>query len=98
MRRTRFNPHAERELVEAVQYYDEQSPGLGQRLLDEVEHALIFIHRYPQGAPQVVGAIRRVVLPQFPYNLLYRVLKNGDLRVLAVAHQERRPGYWVGRR
>lgn len=46
--KTRFNRLAERELDEAYQYYEEQSPGLGERLLDEVQHALIFIRRHPQ--------------------------------------------------
>jgi plasmid stabilization system protein ParE len=95
---TQFNPLAERELAEAIQYYDEQSPGLGQRFLEEVEHALTFIRRHPEAAPRVLGSVRRLVLPRFPYNLLYRPLKSGDLRILAVAHQKRHPGYWVGRR
>jgi toxin ParE1/3/4 len=97
MRPTRFNRLAERELSEAIQYYDQQSAGLGQRFLDEVEHALVFIRRHPEAAPRILGSIRRLVLPSFPYNLLYRPLKGGGLRILAVAHQKRHPWYWVGR-
>lgn len=95
--KTRFNPLAERELDEAYQYYEEQSPGLGERLLDEVEHALIFIRRHPEAAPRVLGSIRRLVLPRLPYSILYRPLKDGGLRILAVAHQKRNPRYWIGR-
>src|SRR5829696_3582757 len=97
MKGARFNPLAERELAEAIQYYEEQSPGQGLRFLDEVEHALIFIRRHPEAAPRVLESIRRFVLASFPYYLLYRPLKSGGLRILAVAHQKRRQGYWIGR-
>lgn len=96
--KTRFNRLAERELDEAYQYYEEQSPGLGERLLDEVQHALIFIRRHPEAAPRILGSIRRFVLPLFPYSILYRPLENGDLRILAVGHQKRHPQYWIGRK
>jgi toxin ParE1/3/4 len=98
MKGVRFNPLAERELTEAIQHYFEISPELGQGLQDEVEHGLIFLLRYPEAAPRVLGPIRRLVLQRFPYNLLYRPLKGGGLRILAVAHQKRRPWYWTGRK
>jgi toxin ParE1/3/4 len=97
MKGARFNPLAERELTEAIQYYEERSSGLGFKLLEEVEHTVIFIRRHPEAAPRVFNSIRRFVLPQFPYYLLYRPLPGGGLRILAVAHQKRHPRYWVGR-
>jgi toxin ParE1/3/4 len=97
MKGARFNPLAERELTEAIQYYEERSPGLGIQLLDEVEHAVIFVRRHPEAAPRVLNSIRRFVLPRFPYYLLYRPLQDGGLRILAVAHQKRHPRYWIGR-
>lgn len=96
--KTRFNPLAERELDEAYQYYEDQTPGLGERFLDEVQHALILLRRHPEAAPKVLGSIRRFVLPLFPYSILYRPLKNGGLRIMAVGHQKRHPRYWVGRK
>jgi hypothetical protein len=45
----------------------------------------------------VLNSIRRFVLSQFPYYLLYRPLQGGGLRILAVAHQKRHPRYWIGR-
>jgi hypothetical protein len=36
------------------------------------------------------------VIVQFPYKLVCRV-QGEVLTVLAVAHQSREPGYWVGR-
>jgi hypothetical protein len=66
MKGVRFNRLAERELAEAIQYYEEQSAGLGQRFLDEVEHSVTFILRYPEAAPRVLETVRRLVLPTFP--------------------------------
>ncbi|MFL6194826.1 MAG: type II toxin-antitoxin system RelE/ParE family toxin [Thermoanaerobaculia bacterium] len=98
MKGVRFNRLAERELQEAIVFYDEESPGLGDRFLDEVETGTAFILSHPEASPRILGTIRRLVLPSFPYSLLYRPLPSGGIRILAVAHQKRQPDYWIGRR
>lgn len=50
-----------------------------------------------EGAP-LAGGRRRLLLDRFPYVLIYRPLPGGGVRVLAVAHGRRRPGYWRHRR
>lgn len=97
MRELSFNRLAERELAEAAEYYEDESPGLGEQFLEEVRHSTILLQRYPHAAPKVLGSTRRFVLPRFPYYILYQVFGNDRLRVLAVAHQKRHPRYWVGR-
>lgn len=92
-----FHPLAEQELVEAVDYYEEQKPGLGLEYLEEVEHAVDFLIRYPEAGSIVQGSLRRLVLPRFPYSLLYRILENDRIRILALAHHKRRPQYWHDR-
>lgn len=92
-----FHPLAEQELVDAASHYEEQRPGLGLEYLEEVEHAVNFLIRYPGSGSTVRGSIRRLVLPRFPYSLLYRVLEDTCIRVLAVAHHKRRPQYWISR-
>lgn len=96
MRKLSFNRLAERELAEAAEYYDEESPGLGERFLEEVRHSTLLLQRYPYAAPKVLGSTRRFVLPLFSYALLYQV-SDDRIRVLAVAHQKRHPRYWIGR-
>lgn len=98
MKRVVFHRYAERELAEAVAYYNQEKPGLGFEFRDEVEQAARFLSQYPRAAPLVRPAIRRFVLLRFPYSLLYREVDPASLRVLAVAHQKRDPEYWVGRR
>jgi toxin ParE1/3/4 len=97
MKQVVFHPLAEKELIDAAVYYEEQESGLGGEYLAEVEYAIIFIAQYPKAGFTVKGSLRRLTLPKFPYYLLYRILGNAQIRVLAVAHHKRRPQYWVDR-
>ncbi len=77
-------------------HYEGQASGLGDQFLDEVENALEFVVSYPEAAPVLRGRVRRKNLRKFPYGLLYST--HGDtLLIVAVMHQHRRPGYWLGR-
>ena len=49
-RSLRFDAAAERELNEAVDFYDLESPGLGDVFLAEVDHALAQVTAYPEAA------------------------------------------------
>jgi hypothetical protein len=37
-------------------------------------------------------------VPRFPYVVFYAIVNNDTIRVLAVAHTKRKPGYWKKRR
>ena len=96
MRRPEFHRFADRELNEAAQYYELESPGLGLAFLKEVERCLQLIVDHPEAGKIVRGSVRRRLVRRFPYALLYKVKPDG-LRVLAVMNLKRRPTYWVGR-
>ncbi len=91
-----FNTLAEAELGDAVDHYEGESPGLGSAFLAAVERAVADLVEYPESAPVLSGPYRKKVLTRFPFNLIYR-LKRNEIRILAVAHQRRRPYYWLGR-
>ena len=97
MKNVVFHPLAEQELLDAATYYKEQRVGLGLEYLEEVEHAVNFLTRYHEAGSKVRGSVRRLTLPKFPYSLLYRLLENDQIRILAVAHHKRRPQYWFDR-
>jgi toxin ParE1/3/4 len=97
MKQVIFHPLAEKELIDAAIYYEQQEPGLGGEYLAEVEHAVNFIAQYSEAGFTVRGSLRRLTLPKFPYYLLYRVLGNAQIRILAVAHYKRKPQYWGDR-
>ena len=91
-----FNEQARREIQEAAHYYGLESPSLRVAFLDAIDVALAALLEQPQSAPIVRGNIRRKLLRRFPYSLLY-TLRSGEIRILAVMHQSRRPYYWLGR-
>lgn len=93
-----FSRLARNELREAIRTYETEVEGLGAEFLDEVTNGLEVLRRFPRIAPIVSGSIRALVLARFPYTLIYRCPAEGKIRILAVAHQKRRFGYWRGRR
>jgi hypothetical protein len=95
MERPEFHLLAERELNEAAQYYDVEEPGLGSSFLREIGRCLQSIEAYPEAGAILCGSVRRRLLRQFPYALLYKIKPSG-LRILAVMNLRRRPAYWVG--
>ena len=92
-----FHPVARRELVEAIAYYNAERQGLGSEFREEVQRVLALLTRFPGLGQPVRGSVRRMMLSRFPYHIYYRHLASGTLRILAVAHNRRRPVYWVGR-
>ena len=92
----RFLEIAETELDEAVHWYGEQAPGLGDAFLIEVLSAADRITRFPEAWHRLTEVIRRCLLGRFPYGLIYTI-DDGDILVLAVAHLHRRPSYWRDR-
>ena len=93
-----FHPVARRELEEAIDYYNAESQGLGSEFREEVQRVLALLSRFPRLGQPVRGNVRRMMLSRFPYYIYYRLLTPDTLRILAVAHNRRRPEYWAGRR
>ncbi|EFI34524.1 conserved hypothetical protein [Desulfonatronospira thiodismutans ASO3-1] len=92
----RFHPEAERELREAVAYYEDIEPGLGYDLSVEVYAAVQRAVMYPKAWPVLDGDIRRALVRRFPYGVLYSE-EQGVLLIIAVMNLHREPGYWKGR-
>jgi len=87
---------ARQELEDAARYYELEYSGLGRRFKEEVKKAALRIAEYPQAWSIERGDVRKCLLHKFPYKLMYSVEENHIL-VIAVAHQHRKPDYWVGR-
>ena len=93
MKEVTFHEEADAEVNEAARYYEERAVGLGLSFLADVEEAVGKVLADPE-AFQFVGAdVRHKLLRRFPYSLLYAI-ESDRIRVIAVAHQKRRPGYW----
>lgn len=87
---------AQLELDEAVQWYEVQSAGLGERFLVEAVHAFGLIRRFPMAWHPLSVNTRRCSLKRFPYGVIYAIEDNSIL-VIAIAHLHRKPGYWSER-
>ena len=95
-RRISFHEAAEREITDAVRFFQSERAELGRALIDEVERALHQILTHPLSYQLVNRTVRRKVLSRFPYSIMYSV-KPESIRILAIASQRRRPFYWLGR-
>lgn len=74
---------------------------LSREAVVEIAEAAAWIGSYPDSFPLLLDlpeelSIRRALLPRFPYALVFMELPP-EVRVLAVAHLKRRPGYWLNR-
>lgn len=91
-----FHDLAEGELNEAAAFYARARPGLGDAFLAEVQHAVDALVASPLAGRAVENDVRWWFVRRFSYSVLYRV-REDHIRILAVAHQKRRPFYWRGR-
>ena len=92
----RFLILAQRELDEAVAWYNEQAAGSGQKFLDELDRVVRRAVTFPMSCPEIEPGVRRCLLARFPYGLIYGVHRK-TIVVIAVSHLHREPRYWVGR-
>lgn len=89
-------PAARKELLEARAFYGAVTPALGERFGAVIATAMQRIASGPTRWPRISRRLRRHVVSEFPYSIIYRIEKNRIL-VVAIAHQRRRFGYWRGR-
>jgi len=94
--KVRFLEVAQQELDEAVDYYNAEVAGLGDRFLVEVLSAVDRIRSFPAAWHPMSNDTRRCRLRRFPYGILYAV-EDDEILVIAVANLHRRPGYWRDR-
>ena len=91
-----FTRYAKQEFDDAVRYHELEAPGLGRNFRAEVRRAALRIVEYPQVWSVYRGDVRKCLLHRFPYALLYSI-EEDHILVVAVAHQHRRPYYWIDR-
>lgn len=92
-----LNAQAELELVEGAAYYArEASAEIANAFISEFDRSAKLLGEFPQMGSIWRGRIRRLPLRRFPYNIVYYP-RESEVRILAVAHQRRRPGFWRGR-
>jgi toxin ParE1/3/4 len=91
--RLKFSTRAFREIGEAQEWYESQSPGLGEEFIAAMELKLKRLEQAPLLYAEVIPNVRRALLPRFPYGLFYAVRDN-LVHILAVLHDARNPSRW----
>ncbi|MFZ2163043.1 MAG: type II toxin-antitoxin system RelE/ParE family toxin [Sideroxyarcus sp.] len=91
--RLKFSARALREVGEAREWYELQSPGLGEEFIAAMELQLKRLEQAPLLYAEIIPEVRRALLPRFPFGLFYTVREN-LVHVLAVLHDARNPGRW----
>lgn len=78
--------------------YESKLLGLGNALIKEFEALTELIGETPKGwQVELEPDIRRAPLHRFPLSIVYREQPRA-FQILAVAHDRRRPQYWLDRR
>ena len=96
--RVAFNPDALAEAEEAARWYRANGgTDTARAFAQELRRIVSLASSQPGIGSAGLRDTFRLYFKRFPYTLVFRI--EGDtLRVIALAHQSRRPGYWVGRR
>lgn len=81
------------ELEEAALYYGGIDDELGQRFTTAAEIVIVEINARPELKRKFDGEARKARLKRFPYAIVYWI-DGSDLRIIAVMHLHREPGYW----
>ena len=90
-------PIALAELRDAATYYAAKANAeLGLAFVAEFERATNLIANNPKLGAVYRGKYWRYILRRFPYSIVYQATTD-EIRIVAVAHQRRRPGYWASR-
>ncbi len=93
MKLVEFHPEAEAEFVAAARHYEGQAENLGTDFIAAVERSYQRLNTFPESGHPFGRRLRRILVPGFPYGLLYHADPD-RIFIVAVAHVRRRPGYW----
>jgi plasmid stabilization system protein ParE len=87
-----YRPRAEKELEEALEWYENRSKDLGKRFLKEVQKKLKVIQKQPDYYAVRQDHFREAKVKDFPYHVIYRI--DESLKVIVVSsifHTKRNP-------
>jgi toxin ParE1/3/4 len=96
-----FEDEADAEYRFAGRWYEEWRDHLGIEFLDAVDATIDRIVAMPQAGSPVPrmppdSPARRRAVARFPYHVVYLETPT-HIRILAIAHDRRKPGYWESR-
>jgi plasmid stabilization system protein ParE len=91
-----FVDEARIEFLDCISYYEKQQPKLGRRFKVEVEQNILWLAEHSEACRLRSAGYRRLNLRIFPYYIPY-IVRGSTLWILAIAHAQRKPEYWIQR-
>lgn len=91
-----LRPEAERDLISARDWYDQQRAGLGDEFTAEVSVISDRLAATPKLFTTIWQDVRACRVRRYPYVIYYRVLVD-CVEILAVLHGSRDPSTWQSR-
>ncbi|MBF0406268.1 MAG: type II toxin-antitoxin system RelE/ParE family toxin [Candidatus Riflebacteria bacterium] len=88
---------ATKEFDEAIEWYENQSRGLGKRFKKTVIDQIKKIKNTPTWFLVEADNIYKAYIPKFPYKILFTT-DNDRIIIWAIAHMHREPWYWQFRK
>lgn len=87
-----FTQAAPAELIEAQDWHERRSTGLGRRFNEVTEPVVQRMPENPRQFPVLYKTVRRALLRRFPYSLSFTIEEDGVLFVIACFSRQPRPG------
>jgi plasmid stabilization system protein ParE len=88
-----FHPEARADFSDAIAWYRQRNASVATEFRIAVSDVVRDIAQTPQRWPGYLYGTRRFALERFPFSVIY--LDDPDIvRIVAVAHAKRKPGYW----
>ncbi len=93
-----FHPEAKKELANAIDYYEDCQESLGIEFLEEVYSTIQRIISFPKAWTPLSANTRRCLTTRFPYGIIYQILDENCIRIIAVMQLNQKPYYWRDRK
>lgn len=89
-------PPSNEELNKAIDYFNDQQVGLGDKFYNEFIRTTELIAMFPETWKKVNEYTHKINMKRFPYIVLY-VIDRNDILITCIAHQHRNPIYLIDR-
>jgi toxin ParE1/3/4 len=91
-----FSQGAQRDFQEGLRWYRKRSDQAAEGFIVSLEELVGRIGAHPERFRLIDDNLRKARFKRFPYSLIFRVVFDA-IKIFAVAHDKRRPGYWQRR-
>jgi plasmid stabilization system protein ParE len=98
VRRIRYHVEARVDVLGIVEYYeDKEGPKLADEFTSELEKFIEAVAERPLSYREIAPGVRRANLDRFPHHVLFQIIDDETIEVLAVKHSRRDPALGLDR-